>query len=406
MITVQKDAEAKLMEVVSGLRSSPDGYYGLYFRFNNLHEQFKSVYQIKIAINIINTLLKKNDSTLFVCKDDDLILLYKGSDKELIEKIIFQLRYLFMDDLLAYHEDGTENPAFCHVMDLAFQWDEFVSICKRKHQNNEVADEKKLTKERLATGSGIVKPVEPQHLINITRDLETLDLKKVIRKQPICAALKNKPVRPVFKELYVNIAHLQQILMPNVNLLGNYHLFKYVTEFLDKAVLRLLAKEKEHMLTKKSVSINLNVNTLLSDDFLAFDESINAETRSTIIIEIDVADAFANMADFIIANKAVQALGYRVCLDRLSSLAFIQLDRESLGCNLVKLWWDNSEKDAISVVEQEHINKAVQKWGPNRIILCRCDNEEAIRYGGQMGISLFQGRFLDRILNPGNNVVN
>jgi len=49
-----------------------------------------------------------------------------------MEKAIFQLRYLFIDDPLSYNSDGDENSDFCAVYDLGFQWRIFYQLCKEK----------------------------------------------------------------------------------------------------------------------------------------------------------------------------------------------------------------------------------------------------------------------------------
>ena len=51
--------------------------------------------------------------------------------KTLRSKLIFQLRYLYMDDPLAYGEAGQENPGFCTTYDMKRQWREFHDECAR-----------------------------------------------------------------------------------------------------------------------------------------------------------------------------------------------------------------------------------------------------------------------------------
>jgi hypothetical protein len=43
---------------------------------------------------------------------------------------------------------------------------------------------------------------------------------------------------------------------------------------------------------------------------------------------------------------------------------------------------------------------AISRFGHNRVILCRCDSSQAVNYGLAAGINLFQGRFIDNMLNP------
>ena len=42
--------------------------------------------------------------------------------------------------------------------------------------------------------------------------------------------------------------------------------------------------------------------------------------------------------------------------------------------------------------------KAVERCGKSRVILARCDSADAIRFGQEMGITMFQGRFVDSLM--------
>jgi hypothetical protein len=128
--------------------------------------------------------------------------------------------------------------------------------------------------------------------------------------------------------------------------------------------------------------------------------------KVSIVIEIQIADVFADMGAFMVAKETVQKLGYRVCLDGLTALSFTQIDRERLGFDLAKLQWNMDLEGDLKSRESKQLSDAVRHCGPNRIILCRCDNRQAVDYGQALGISLFQGRFLDKIIDPTSKVEN
>jgi hypothetical protein len=41
---------------------------------------------------------------------------------------------------------------------------------------------------------------------------------------------------------------------------------------------------------------------------------------------------------------------------------------------------------------------SVEALGRSRAVLCRCDSEEAVRFGQSLGITIFQGRFIDSLV--------
>jgi hypothetical protein len=51
---------------------------------------------------------------------------------------------------------------------------------------------------------------------------------------------------------------------------------------------------------------------------------------------------------------------------------------------------------------QNRIRSLVRRAGQNRMVLCRCDNREAVDFGHSVGISLFQGRHIETLLAEEN----
>ena len=44
------------------------------------------------------------------------------------------------------------------------------------------------------------------------------------------------------------------------------------------------------------------------------------------------------------------------------------------------------------------IRSIVKRGGTDRLILCRCDNREAIDFSRSVGIDLFQGRYVENMI--------
>jgi len=418
-----KAAEAKLMHTLEDIRGRADGWQAVHFHLSRLLEQYKSEYQVKIAINLIHDLLKNFNGYIFVVGDHSIVVLCYGMDAPLRSKLVFQLRYLYMDDPLAYTDSGQENPDFCTIYDVHQEWNNFVELCSHmmsltrpqpspgmdpafEEQLNELSDHSKSDdKDKSSAKPAKKKDLNLPTLAIIERDLDHADLNRVVRRQAICAMQADMPPRRVFEELYINIAHLRQMLRAEADFLSDRWLFKYMTHILDRRMIALLRHNPARYLGSP-VSLNLNVPTLLSPAFAEFDAAIKPAAKVAVIIEVPVVDVFADMTAFITARKEVQSLGYRVCLDGLSTESFTSINREKLGADLVKVQWNADRQSDLNSAENRDMLAAVQATGTNRIILCRCDDKNAIKYGQALGISLFQGRFLDGILNPNSKIEN
>ncbi len=407
MFTATKDAEIKLTDLAESVEHEANQWRALYFHFSQLQEHYRSNYQIKIAVNLIMDLLRENQGGIFVMEDFALVVAAKGMSKVQIDKVVFQLRYLFADDPLAYGIEGEENPAFCDTYDLSKHYPEF-SIMVKACMNRKIRTQQKERDTRTTEDTPAAAAdtgFTPHMLASIERELERADLSNLLRRQPICAAVPDMTVRQVYDEFYINIQHLRQMLGTEANLLGNRCLFKYLTQVLDLRMLDMIRRGTGRYL-EKPISLNLNIDTLLSDTFREFDEAIKPSTKVSIVIEIQLEDVFGDMAAFMTARDMVQKMGYRICLDGLTPLTFTQVDRNKLGFDLMKLLWNADMPAELATLENRDLEIAVAKCGANRVILCRCDNREAVDYGQALGISLFQGRFLDQLIDPTAKIEN
>jgi len=408
MIVVQKSSEIKLMELLNTIRE-PAGWLAAHFHLGELLEEYKSEYQVKIAINLIHDLLKGYEGGIFQMVDGGIIVVCNELDKTLLSKLIFQMRYLYMDDPLAYGEDGSENSEFCTSYELRTQWQEFMDIASRQMamlvRMNAAPARQERDATRPASASDTPKVFGATSLANIERDLGRTDIQRVLRRQPVCNVQPDMKMRRVFDEIYLNIAHLRQSMRMDVDLLSNRWLFKYMTGLLDVRMLAMLSQNIVRY-SDSPISINLNVETLISHHFAEFDSKIKPEAKVGIIIEIPVVDVFADTNAFHIARREAQKLGYRICLDGVSNASLAMLDRKKLGVDLAKVQWNADVEADLNSAENKEMAAAVSTFGSNRVILCRCDNKQAVQYGQALGIALFQGRYIDSVLNPNAKLEN
>ncbi len=411
MRIITREPEAHLIELLNLVQEQRQGWVAVSFAFSRLLEHYRSEYQIKIATNLMNDILGERDGAVYLCEDANIYIMVRHFPKPLLDKMIFQLRYLFMDDPLAYTMEGEENPEFASAFNIENEWQEFMDICKRRlvsRVRKTQAEQRRIpnaTAEALESVGIEQKPMPSMRSFNATnlaaieRDVRDVDLSATIRRQPVCAAVPETTMRTVFDEMYINIAHLRQSMGLQVDLNSNRWLFKYLTQILDVQMLDMIQRNPARYLANP-VSLNLNIATLLSNRFAEFDAAIKPSSKVSVVIELQIADVFADMAGFLTAKETVQKLGYRVCLDGVTELSFPQIDRQRLGFDLIKLIWNADSEQDVDSESNRALVAAIKKCGSNRVILSRCDSKRAIDYGHAMGLTLFQGRFIDGIVNP------
>lgn len=412
---VTKSAEVKLMETLHDIEDATR-WRAVHFHLGALIEQYQSEYQFKIAINLIYDLLKDHQGGIFLLNDNGIIVMCADMEDNTQSKLIFQLRYLYMDDPLAYTDDGQENPNFCDSYHLGDQWQAFSSLASKKmarsvrrNSKPEVQSAAKpaLTHINIPNQPVLTKEValSATSLSRIEQELKRTDFSKLWRRQPVCAVGEGNKVRRVFDELYVHIAHLRRTVDADIDFFSNRWLFKYLTEVLDYRMIKLICGSP-HQFFNAPLSLNLNVETLLSSWFSELDTAIPAASKVSVVIEVPVLDAFADINAFMLARDEVQKLGYRLCLDGLNIHSFNQISRSKLGADLIKLQWNADEEKDLAKSHNRQLSEAIEAAGSNRVILCRCDNRAAVEYGQALGVALFQGRYIDSLIDPNSIVEN
>ncbi len=349
---------------------------------------------MRIAGSTFEGLVKLMQAQVFSLANADLMVIYKAQAQDEVEAAVVKLRFLFSDDPLVLEERGRQG-AFCTWYTLDREYDVLLTLAQKMVQDENAR--RSATSERAAQDSRFQQkpkgsPFTPELLQRVEASLGQADLANLVRRQAICAMVGKAPPQPVFHELFISIADLRQTLFPTVNVNSSPWLFQQLTETLDRRVLSMLNKHDDRTL-EGDISINLNVSTILSPEFLVFDDNVKAGMRGTIVLELQKVDIFADLGAYLFARDFAHDRGYRVCIDGLTFHQLPFVDRERLGADLIKLISDpglNEEKDKKT--------EALRRIGVTRIIMCRCDNQAAVDFGHSVGISLYQGRHIESLI--------
>ncbi len=239
------------------------------------------------------------------------------------------------------------------------------------------------------------KHLTPEILSRITKALAGTDFANMIRRQSVCVILDDIQPQPMFEEVFVAIADLGETLLPDVSLTATPWLFQDLTETLDKRVLSSVSRHDDGTLTH-DFSLNLNVSTILSEDFRNFDYNIRSGMKSSIVLELQPIDIFSDLTSYLLARDYAQNLGYKICIDGVTDKSLRFIDRERLGADLLKLVWTPELPAAIE--EDPLLQSRLRNMGANRAILCRVDDEHALKFGKAYDVCLFQGRYVQNLL--------
>lgn len=391
--------EYLLLDYMQRLGRNIDGRMAVHIHLSRLRPQNRQDHHIRIAAATFEGMVQNYEGQIFTLSNSDLFFICKDAAIEDIDAAIMKVRYLFSEDPLSQGDDEEDLARFCTWYNVTTQHEDLLDLVKQMHRERERKNRLAVTQDRsnTRTRSG-KKSLDPEQLGKLESFLIRADLSNLMRRQPVCAITPTNPnPQPVFRELYISIADLQQTVLPEFDLYSNLWLFQHLTQTLDSRMLSMLIRNDDSSIAS-SFSINLNVQTILSPPFLNFDSSLKAVARGTVVIELQAIDIFGEMGAYMFARDFMRERGYRICLDGLNHLTLQFIDRDRLGLDLLKLIWTPDMADDVTGTRATELKEHVDRCGRSRIILSRCDSDEAVRFGQSLGITMYQGKYVDRLL--------
>ncbi len=390
--------EAALLDFVERLRKFTKGRRAVHIRLSKLRPYNRRAHHMRIATSTFDPLVRDYDGALFRLFNNDLVIICNGADVADLDHAVLHLRYLFAEDPFIKNDEAG-NIEFCTWFDLENDYTDLYDLAQRM-----VSARAQREQDQNETPNPIAKkedaekaPLDPPNLAAIEEAIAQADLSTIIRHQPICAVARDRKPEPAFNEIFTSIAMLCEMLMPEIDVHANPWLFRDLTQHLDRRMISYLAQNGETT-RSQPFSVNLNISTLLSPEFLDFDEQLNKGTRGGIVIELQLFDVYADLGNFLFARDFLHERGYKFCLDATTHMSLPLIDRAELGFDLVKLLWNDDLAGQLSGPRGRNLRLAAEKVGPERLILAHCDSEQALEVGESLGITLYQGYLLDEML--------
>lgn len=389
--------EASLMEYVISMIRVRKEYASLVIHLSNLLPKNRHTAAMHEAMKSFTQATHAGKGRTFKLHDGDMVIIYQIGQKPLVQKGLERVRHLFAQDPFVAHQP--EN-LFSTTYNLENDYEKFRSFAKyrltsRQQRDRLLAETRAQVRKdhALKQATDTSSAITPSLLVTAQATLERADLASLVRRQAICRLSpgRNTPI-PAFYEVFISIDDLRQTILPRTNLFGNPALFYHLTETLDRRILVFLSDRSDKTL-EKNISININVSSILSPDFVKFDRNLTQDVRSSIILEVNILDIFLDIERYHFARDFVQQSGYRLCLDGINSTMLPFIHRRALGANNVKLMCSDNILEHKDLVTQW-----VKAQDPTTVILSRCDTIQSVEFAHSLGISLCQGYYIEELL--------
>jgi hypothetical protein len=389
--------EQALLDHVLRLQRRPGGRKALHLHLSRLQRLNRRPAYLLAAASMFDAAVRTYQGHLFRLSSGDIVFIGQDVPDAEFSALVEKVRALFDEDTLVHAKSVAGTDPLFSQFDLSDDYPRFRGHVEQTVAAAEAAQAPQ--PQRQAPQAPPPRAVRPSEIQHIQDALMQADLSGIVRRQPVCALVPGAPPQPVWHEVYVSVSDLAGLVAPGVDLAGTRWLFQHLTETLDKRVLSLLPRWTDAVLEGR-LSINLNLSTVLSPAFHAFDSALKIGTRGSYLIELQAFDALADAGEFAVARAFLRERGYGVCLDGLSQVSATMVNMARFEADFLKLTWKRQMLDA---TDERHaaLAQSLKTMGTQRAVLCRCDMPVGVEYGRSLGINLYQGRYIDQLLAAG-----
>ncbi len=388
--------ESLLLTRLNRIESNAAGYFVVHLNLSKLRPNHKQGHFIEIAARTFDILVDNNDATLFSLTNKDLALICRNVDVDDVDGAVEKVRGLFSEDPLTELDENAFDDAFSTWYDLSNPEDfaaffAVITDLAVEAEQIQAAETARADKEQQ-----LGEPLGPSNLSEINKSLQGMRVADMIKRQACLQVKSGGGGDLVFFELFLSIADIKERVAPDVNLFASPWLFQYLTETLDRRVLAVLVEEDFSEITEP-LSINLNISTVLSRDFQNFHRAVDGH-MSKVIVEFQIIDIFADMRNYVYARDSLQQRGYRVVVDGLNPLSLQYFEPADLRSDFIKISWGPEFTGDEEESRLQEMREVIAKAGRDTMILGRVDSEKAVKWGLSLGISRFQGFFIDKLV--------
>ncbi len=200
---------------------------------------------------------------------------------------------------------------------------------------------------------------------------------------PAAAPLARIKTEPAWEERYFAAHEIAAHLCPDCNIKADPWLFRRLTRVLDRRMLALLGVPRT-LAGLSTFALPMNVETILSAEFLRFDDALPVPLRGAAMLMLRPADILADPGAFLFARNFARARGYRLALAGATLKLLKLLDARAAGFDAILMKLASQGQAArgdLPVVAAEF-----------PLVVTGLDRASDVRWAVASGITLGQGR--------------
>lgn len=369
------------------IQAKSSKYAAVMFHTSKLMVYNRQAPQLQKMLADVEEIFKQFNAQCFLLKNEDIVCIFEKHSQIHIERAISQFKRAVPKDPVL--TDSHKRELFVTPYDLGAQWREFCV---------EIADiqDRPLASIQKPDGSGETSPLiidglRVETLSMIEGILKQADITNYIRRQTVGCFNGKSSFEPMMQHFYISLKSLQSSLKISEPLEGNAWLFKQLTFYLDRQMMKNLVNILQ-LRTLSSVSINLSLRTLVTTHFHDFMKKYSGDMELTLFF--DIVDLMVHPDVFLYAQELLKTKNIRIGFNNITMNHMQYVNLANIPCNYFKI----DSKSLLSTPYKDAMRDIIRQRGDSSVILHKCDSEKTIVDGYASGIQLYQGAFIDKII--------
>lgn len=370
------ETEKYFLEVLDRIARNKSDYRVLYVNVSKLKPKNRHPKFVKIIARLFDDLVAVANGSMFVLSNGDFAILGTDITENIVAKAVNKLRRGLITDPIWTAHSSSE---FTHL----YEPEDFDLLAEQI--------ETLMKSDRPVDLLAYRYPVDAGQMDSLKAHLDEINIVELIKHQSVLRLGGPGKFERMFEEFFVAIKDLSKRFDPNIDLAGNKWLFLYLTQTLDKKTMYSFMFSDIRNKPRK-ISLNLNLSTIFLPEFEDFVRRIE-EDGQTLVAEVQVMDILNNLSGYFDARGLLHQRGHEILIDAANIEMLQTLNVSKLEADYIKIFWhalmseyDNDDAD---------IKNMLAKLGTDKLILAKCLDEQALRWGINHGIRAFQGPYID-----------
>jgi hypothetical protein len=366
------DAE-RLRTLVRGCVTAGIARQALLLRLSRLPEDLKRPHHLRLARSALDPLSFADRARMFRLPNDDVVMVWRGDAPEALRTSLDTVLHLFADT----GERVPEPDALLHALRLPEDAGTLLQAVEESLLPLEDVDPGKAA----PVGIAPTDPLDPPALAALEAALVQADVARFMRRRQIAERLPEGRFRLLWEKRALSVAEIAATLVPDRAIRAEPWLFRRLTRTLDRRMLALLAAPQE-LRDAGPFGLNLNVASILSPEFLRFDNALPLVLRGQVVIDLLLADVVADPAAFMFARDFARGRGYLLLLRGVTADLLDAFPLRRIGLDLLQLRFSP---------ELARLDAGRMLPDADHVVLSRADTGTALAWGRAHGIMLYQG---------------